>query len=395
MMDRTRAWGPAGRLLAVAGVLAVGLAACSSGGASAAGSAKTTVPVWLCRPGTSADPCAYSVAATAVAANGSASPATWPSSPSASKFDCFYVYPTVAAQGAGNTSLTVTKAEKAAAVVQAAPFSQVCQVWAPAYRSQTWAAVEEGLAGNASLMRSTFTVAYDSVLASWQSFLAHDDGRPIILIGDSQGAAILIHLISAQIDHQPPVLRRLVSAIIVGGNLQVPAGKTVGATFTQVPLCTSTTETGCAIAFSSYPSRPPADSVFGRPGQGVSLQAGQTTKNGQQIACVNPAAPGGGTADLVPYFFALTQTTLKMRVPTPWVTYPGLYSASCKSEGGATWLQITSLAGANDARPVVSEASAGAGTGPAWGYHVNEFSLTLGNLLNDVADQETTWQEHH
>lgn len=130
------------------------------------------------------------------------------------------------------------------------------------------------------MMSSTFGVAYDSVLSAWQSFLAHDDnGRPIfVLIGDSQGSAILIHLISAELDHEPSVLDRLLVAIIVGGNLQVPAGKTAGATFTNVPLCTSSSETRCAIAFSSYPSEPPADSVFGRPGQGVSLQSGQTAK---------------------------------------------------------------------------------------------------------------------
>ncbi len=27
-------------------------------------------------------------------------------------------------------------------------------------------------------MRSTFTLAYHSVLSSWKSFLAHDDGKP-------------------------------------------------------------------------------------------------------------------------------------------------------------------------------------------------------------------------
>ena len=102
-------------------------------------------------------------------------------------------------------------------------------------------------------MRSTFTVAYDSVLPAWQWFLARTGGKPIILVGDSQGSTMLIHLISAQVDHQPSVLRRLLVAILVGGNLQVPAGKTAGSTFTKVPLCTSATETGCAIAFSSYP----------------------------------------------------------------------------------------------------------------------------------------------
>jgi hypothetical protein len=236
-------------------------------------------------------------------------------------------------------------------------------------------------------MRSTFTVAYDSVLPAWQWFLAHTGGKPIILIGDSQGSAILIHLISAQLDHEPAVLRRLLVAILVGGNLQVPAGKTVGATFTKVPECTAATQTGCAIAFSSYPSQPPGDSQFGRPGQGVSLQSGQTAKAGQQVACVNPAALAGGTGDLDPYLLTATQTTrfpidsgrLTEPVSTPWVTYPGLYSATCKHGGGATWLQVTSLAGTSHTRPVVNDDKEGplGGTGPAWGYHGYEYWLTL------------------
>ncbi len=85
------------------------------------------------------------------------------------------------------------------------------------------------------------------------------------------------------------MLGRLVVAILVGSNLQVPASKTADATFTKVPLCTAGTQTGCAIAFSSYPSQPPPDSVFGRLGRGTSLQSGQTAKASQQVACVNPA----------------------------------------------------------------------------------------------------------
>jgi hypothetical protein len=319
-----------------------------------------------------------------------------PSSADGSKFDCFYVYPTNSTANTPNTPAAVTNVEIGVAVDQAAPFSQVCNVWAPSYRSQTWNSVARGLAGDTSLLDSTFTVAYDSVLADWNSFIAHDDnGLPIILIGDSQGSAILIHLISAELDHQPAVLARLLVAIIVGGNLQVPSGKTVGSTFTNVPLCTSSTETGCAIAFSSYPSQPPSDSVFGRPGQGVSLQSGQTTKVGEQIACVNPAALSGGTSTLDPYFLAVTQGHVKRLVSTPWVNYPDLYSAKCEHGGGATWLEVTSLARAGEIRPVVNDASVGAGTGPTWGYHGYEYGLALGNILSDIAGEETAWESHH
>ncbi|HTW10808.1 MAG TPA: DUF3089 domain-containing protein [Acidimicrobiales bacterium] len=340
---------------------------------------------------------------TAISAAGTLKPATWPRSALAPKFDCFYVYPTESLAGTGNTALAVTKVETVTAYEQAAPLSNVCDVWAPAYRSQTFPSVLKGLAGDEAVMRSTFTVAYNSVLPAWQWFLAHTQGKPVVLVGDSQGAAVLIHLISAEVDHEPSVLHRLLVAVLVGGNLQVPVGKAVGATFTNVPLCTSGTETGCAIAFSSYPSEPPAGSVFGRPGQGVSLQSGQTAKAGQQVACTDPAALSGGTAGLWPYFLTLTQVAqlpnvefpLKEHVASPWVTYPGLYSASCEHAGDATWLQVTTHAGGSRARPVLTDhkvAGYGADIGPAWGYHGYEYGLTVGNLLQDIAGEEAAWE---
>ena len=116
------------------------------------------------------------------------------------------------------------------------------------------------------------------------------------------------------------------------------------------------------------------------------------------VACVNPAALNGGTSDLDPYLLTATQTTqfpidagrLTEPVSTPWVTYPGLYSATCQQGGGATWLQVTSLAGTSRTRPVVNDDTVGqlGGTGPAWGYHGYEYWLTLGNLLRDVAGEE-------
>ena len=398
-----------GGCLGIALALALVTAGCSPPSPSAGAASKApeqASPVWLCRPGQAADPCASSLAATTVTAGGTLMPATWPSSAAASKFDCFYVYPTESLAQTGNTALAVTTNEKIAATEQAAPLSQVCNVWAPSYRSQTWTSVKKGLADDETVMRSTFTTAYDSVLPAWQWFLAHTGSKPIILVGDSQGSAVLIHLIAARLDHEPSVLRRLLVAVVVGGNLQVPEGKTVGATFTSVPLCTSATQTGCAIAFSSYPSQPPPDSVFGRPGQGVSLQSGQTAKAGQQVGCVNPAALSGGTGNLDPYLLTATQTIqlpgqtrqLTEPVSTPWVTYPALYSAACEQGGGATWLQVTSLAGTSRTRPVVNDnpvARYGGGTGPAWGYHGYEYALALGNLLHDIAGQEAVWDSRH
>lgn len=329
-------------------------------------------PVWLCRPGVNPDPCASGLDAQVVTSTGSrtlqsASPAT------ASPFDCFYVYPTVSTESGANSDLAVQKAEIAAAKAQADRFSQVCRVWAPMYRQVTTAALFTG-------GLSALNVAYDSLLSDWRYYLQHDNqGRPIIFIGHSQGAAMLIRLLSEQVDPDAALRRQLVVAILAGGNLQVPTGATVGATFEHIPLCTSTASAGCAIAYSTFGSPPPAGALFGRPGTGVSLMSLQVGTSGQQVACVNPAAIGGGSGPLSPYF--------PQAGTVPWVTYPGLYRAECKTAGGATWLQVDTLKKPGDTRPVVTDS-----LGPTWGYHPDDINLALGNLVSDVSAFESAYQ---
>ena len=334
--------------------------------------------MWLCSPGQADDPCTSSLRATVVPAHGATTIQDAQAS-TGSAFDCFYVYPTVSTESSDNADLRVQTAEVDAAITQASRFSQVCRVWAPMYRQVT-------LVGLLSGGSAADAVAYDSLLSAWRDYLAHDNqGRPVIFIGHSQGAAMLIRLLASQVDPDAALRARTVVAILAGGNVTVPIGKTVGATFRHLPLCTATAETGCVIAYSSFPGQPPADSLFGRPGEGVSLQSGQTATRGLQVGCVNPAAIGGGlrvTADLVPYFPASPP------VSTPWVTYPGLYSAACRSAGGATWLQVSDLNVAG--RPVVSET-----LGAEWGYHIDDINLALGNLVADVTAEEAAYTGQH
>jgi Protein of unknown function (DUF3089) len=350
---------------------------------SASGATVSTGPdaagvTWLCRPGLPADPCLAPEQTASVAANGAKtlenfSPATDPA------FDCFYVYPTVTKSAAtSNTGLAVSVAEQAAAVAQASRFSQVCRVWAPTYRQRTAASLAVGLGNDPR----ADLISYNSLLKGWKDYLAHDnDGRPIIFIGHSQGATNLIRLLRSQVDHNPELRARMVTAIILGGNVQVPIGKTVGGTFAHIPACTSTGETGCVIAYSAFSTTPPKDSLFGRPGQGVSLQSDQRAIAGQQVLCTNPADLGSDKpAALQPFF--------PKRKGVPWVTYPGLYTAACKTQGGATWLQITAAPG--DPRPVVSPT-----LGPTWGLHLEDVNLALGNLLADVTAEEASYSAQH
>ena len=347
-----------------------------------AGSSST---VWLCRPGLAGDPCEISDAVTAVTASGTEEAVARHLAPGS--FDCFYVYPTVSPELTENADLTVGAAEIDAAKEQASQFSSVCSVYAPVYRQRTLLSLAAGLGSDPSAN----AVAYASLAAGWADFLAHySDGKPFVLIGHSQGAAMLILLIRAEIDHNRSLRSRLVSAIVLGGNVQVPNGKIVGGSFQNVPACTSPSATGCVIAYSSFPSDPPADAEFSRPGQGVSLQSGQTMTAGLHVLCTNPAALSGGAAPLTPIFATRTQSIRGIAPSTPWVEYPGEYRAQCTSSGGATWLQVTATASHDDPRPLVSELD-----GAAWGYHVDDVNLALGNLVEDVASEEAAFTKAH
>ncbi|MGH9006362.1 MAG: DUF3089 domain-containing protein, partial [Acidimicrobiales bacterium] len=210
-------------------------------------------------------------------------------------------------------------------------------------------------------------------------------GRPVIFIGHSQGAANLIRLLRGQIDKNVSLRARMVVAIILGGNVQVPTGKVVGGSFADIPACTRTGETSCVIAYSSFSQPPPSDSLFGRPGAGVSLQSGQTKSSGQQVVCTNPAALGSSGAHALSSYFVTMATTVQGQ---PWVSYPGLYTGQCMTSGGATWLQITSAAG--DSRPVVTPT-----LGPTWGLHADDPNLAIGNLVADVRAAEAAYSAHH
>ena len=337
--------------------------------------------VWLCRPGQAHDPCAASRVTTSVNATGgtTSGPPTARLS-QADKVDCFYVYPTVSREHRTNADLTVQPAEVDAAVAQASQFSRVCNVWAPMYHQETVRALRSG----GFFRPAPIATAYESVLSAWRDYLAHDNhGHRVVFIGHSQGAAMLIKLLRAEIDPSPTRRGLLLSAVILGGNVQVATGRDVGGSFRHVPTCTSAGQTGCVIAYSTFGQQPPTASLFGRPGQGVSLQSEQTAVTGQQVACVNPATLSSAPGTLLPLYPTATVPVRGVIVTTPWTSFSGLYTAQCEQVGGATWLQVTATPGSDDPRPEVS-----ATQGPTWGYHANDVNLALGNLVADVATQE-------
>ena len=52
-----------------------------------------------------------------------------------------------------------------------------------------------------------------------------------------------------------------------------------------------------------------------------------------------------------------------------------------------SWLQVTTTAAPGDPRPTVADS-----LGPAWGYHLQDVNLALGNLVADVASEEAAYR---
>jgi hypothetical protein len=105
------------------------------------------------------------------------------------------------------------------------------------------------------------------------------------------------------------------------------------------------------------------------------------------VACVNPVTFSSATGSLQPYFPTASTKVPGVTITTPWVSFPGLYTAQCQSATGATWLQVTATPASGDPRPTVTDS-----LGPLWGYHLVDVNIALGDLVHDVATEEAAYR---
>lgn|GEM_PF-1041907 len=293
-------------------------------------------------------------------------------------FDCFHVYPTVVPNADGTPSvgnqLDVTHPQyvsraTAGVLRQAARFSRACRVFVPHYRQVTLLGLFAP--GREALLQ----LAYRDVLDAWRLYLKHwNGGRPVVVMGHSQGTEMAMRLLRDEVDPSPALRAQLVAAILLGGGITVAEGELAGGSFQNLPLCASAEETGCVLAFRSYAATHP-------PANGSNDIGGE----GEDAACTNPAAPAsaGALASFAgsylpadPYFPDAT---------TPFVKLEHFWSGQCaKDAASSSFLAVSASADPGDLRvdPVPYDDII---YSPAIvGTHILDFDWGLGDLIDLV-----------
>lgn len=343
---------------------------------------------WLCRPGKAGDACMVDLTTTIVKADGSTEIESFKPNPNA-PIDCFYVYPTVSLDTSVYSDLTPGPEELSVVKSQLARLGSECRLFAPMYRQFTLGALRARTGGGAAPANngSPADGAAD-VDDAWQWYLDNENkGRGVVILGHSQGSGQITRLITAKVDGKP-VQDRLVSAVIMGTSIQVPAGKDVGGTFKSIPVCKTATQHGCVLSWSTYrDTLPPSPTaMFG------------ISREGSEAVCTNPAALKGGEAKAPKAYFSNggREWVKGKKIDTPFVATPGLISTECVKKNGHHYLEMRVHANPNDARiddPGTDIPGADGKPDAGWGLHLIDANVGMGDLVDVVRRQGAAWRD--
>jgi hypothetical protein len=348
---------------------------------AAAGTAPASTK-WLCGPGVADDPCRPSLSTTRYEGWDTRVGRSTPRRGPDRGVDCFYVYPTVSDQDRRVATRRIDPELRSIARYQAARFSQLCRVHAPAYRQATVRALSAG-----TTTRGDYLTAYGDVERAFDAFLRRiGRDRGFVLLGHSQGSYHLQRLIRRRIDQRPAIRRRMVSAILLGGNVTVREGSDRGGVFRRVPTCERATQLGCVIAFSTFNETPPDPALFGRGSSRVAGFLDLPQGADLETACTNPADLASNRrsrlttiAPAAPFapgtLIAAGISLLGLEWPqasTTFVEAHGAFAGRCSRAGGAHVLRITSQPGT----PVPK-----ASPSPEWGLHLVDANIAQGELV--------------
>jgi hypothetical protein len=332
--------------------------------------------MWACRPDLSGDMCHGDLSATEIHPDGKRTrlehqPAADP------KVDCFYVYPTMDDRmyPANQTDFSNLERIRSAVMAQAARFSETCAVYVPLYRQMSLGSYMWSATRRDRLLETAFSDLHDAFLHYLGQY---NHGRKFVLIGHSQGADMVARLLRQVVEDDPALRPRLIVAMAIGWQFEVPRGQRVGGSFSTIPICASPDETGCLIAFRTY-----------REGQ-LLLHTPFTVERGHRFVCVNPADVSGN--ERRPASRAYLPLTAETRglirgadgIDTPFLLYRDLFQLKCvDGPDGYRYLGV-SLAPGVPERLSPFDLEIPRYNGP-FGMHVLDMQFSQGDLIEQVA----------
>jgi pimeloyl-ACP methyl ester carboxylesterase len=316
-------------LMLLNGFLALFLAACSGSDNTAILLARQPLnyandSYWLCRPDMPNDECRRADLTATSFLPYSSTQIVKHEVAADPKYDCFYVYPTVALTGPPgpvDESVLSNHAPMLDPLLsQAARFTGQCRVFAPLYRQVTLPTYQNA-AINAYLEES-----YVDVAAAFDYFLKSTGDRPFVLISHSQGSHLTRRLLQRKIDPDPALRARLIVGLVIGGD-------TLNDSYKNIPKCTADNQVGCVIAYRSF-------------AEGYGPVPAKPLLTGQM--CTNPASLAGGEGRLSGAYFPTTtyQAALGTHavwsppITTPFVLMRDFYTSECVTQGSSDYLEI-------------------------------------------------------
>jgi hypothetical protein len=168
------------------------------------------------------------------------------------RVDVFFVHPTLyldEVEGRTfiwnadvNDSLMNARVDGSAILNQASVFNGSCRVFAPRYRQ---AHITSFFTSDKKSGQAALDLAYQDVKQAFNYYMAnHNNGRPFILAGHSQGTLHVGTLLKEEIEGTV-LQKQLVAAYIIG--MPVPSDF-----FTELPICDSPNQTNCFITWATY-----------------------------------------------------------------------------------------------------------------------------------------------
>ncbi len=203
--------------------------------------------------------------------------------------DVFYIHPTTyASRASWNQPLDDEKANGFVDFTirsQASPFAATARIYAPKYRQMTLSGYWTSRQDEAD---RAFELAYSDVRAAFEVYLRRwNTGRPIIIVGHSQGAGHGLRLLSEFFSDRslgPSLRGHLVAAYLIGGAFPRDV---LARTLPGLPLCETPTQTGCFITWNTVtPGSRPKRLQEVR----VWTPTGIEHEPGTDLLCVNPVS---------------------------------------------------------------------------------------------------------